>query len=90
MEKFLSTAGGRITCLRCTANSSRTKKQCGRPALITSKTKVCQFHGRHDAPDLDDGFNEKNTHLAKDQPQGLFANVSNTTSNTSLMVRTGL
>ena len=45
MEKYLSTAGGRITCLRCTAKSSRTKKQCARPALITSTTKVCQFHG---------------------------------------------
>lgn len=45
MERFLSTAGGRIRCLRCTAKSSRTKIQCGRPALITSTTKVCQFHG---------------------------------------------
>ena len=56
MERFLSTAAGRITCLRCTANSSRTKKQCGRPALITSKTKVCQFHGgRGSGPKTDDG-----------------------------------
>ena len=56
MERFLSTAGGRITCLRCTANSSRTKKQCGRPALITSKTKVCQFHGgRGSGPKTDEG-----------------------------------
>ena len=42
---FLSTAGGRIKCLRCTAKSSRTKLQCGRPALKTSKTQKCQFHG---------------------------------------------
>ena len=56
MEKFLSTAGGRITCLRCTAKSSRTKKQCGRPALITSTTKVCQFHGgRGSGPKTDEG-----------------------------------
>ena len=42
---FLSTAGGRICCARCTAQSSRTKFQCGRPALKTSKTQKCQFHG---------------------------------------------
>ena len=45
MDQFLSTAGGRITCLRCTAKSSRTKNQCKRPALKSSKTVVCQFHG---------------------------------------------
>jgi hypothetical protein len=56
MEKYLSTAGGRITCLRCTAKSSRTKKQCARPALITSTTKVCQFHGgRGSGPKTDEG-----------------------------------
>ena len=56
MEKFLSTAGGRITCLRCTAKSSRTKKQCGRPALMASTTKVCQFHGgRGSGPKTDEG-----------------------------------
>jgi len=41
----ISTAGGRIRCARCTAKSSRTKLQCGRPALKTSKTQKCQFHG---------------------------------------------
>lgn len=56
MERFLLTAGGRITCLRCTAKSSRTKKQCGRPALITSTTTVCQFHGgRGSGPKTDEG-----------------------------------
>ena len=44
-QLFLSTAGGRICCARCTAQSSRTKLQCGRPALKTSKTQKCQFHG---------------------------------------------
>ena len=44
-QYFLSTAGGRIRCARCTAQSSRTKLQCGRPALKTSKTQKCQFHG---------------------------------------------
>lgn len=44
-QLFLSTAGGRICCARCKAQSTRTKLQCGRPALKTSKTQVCQFHG---------------------------------------------
>ena len=43
--QYLQTAGGNITCLRCTAKSSRTKLQCGRPALKTSRTQKCQFHG---------------------------------------------
>jgi hypothetical protein len=56
MEKFLSTAGGRITCLRCTAKSSRTKTQCKRPALKSSKTVVCQFHGgRSSGPKTEEG-----------------------------------
>jgi hypothetical protein len=38
-------AGGRIKCLRCTALSARTKQQCGRPALKTSKTQKCGQHG---------------------------------------------
>lgn len=42
---FLTTAAGRIKCLRCTATSIRTKEQCGRPALKTSNTQKCQFHG---------------------------------------------
>ena len=45
MQKYLSTANGQIKCLRCTAQSSRTKLQCGRPALKISKTQKCQFHG---------------------------------------------
>jgi len=44
-QLLLSTAGGRICCARCTAQSTRTKLQCGRPALKTSKTQKCQFHG---------------------------------------------
>jgi hypothetical protein len=42
---YLQTAGGNIICLRCTANSTRTKLQCGRPAIKTSRTQKCQFHG---------------------------------------------
>ena len=44
-QLLLTTAGGRICCARCTAQSSRTKLQCGRPALKASKTQKCQFHG---------------------------------------------
>ena len=44
-EQYLVTGGGKITCLRCTAKSSRTKEQCGRPAVKTSRTQKCQFHG---------------------------------------------
>ena len=43
-QLLLSTAGARICCARCTALSSRTKLQCGRPALKTNKTQKCQFH----------------------------------------------
>jgi hypothetical protein len=42
---YLSTAGGQIKCLRCTARSSRTKLQCGKPALRVSTTQKCQVHG---------------------------------------------
>ena len=43
--KYLKTAGGKINCLRCQAKSTRTKMQCGRPALKTSRTQKCQYHG---------------------------------------------
>ena len=43
--KYLSTAGGRITCLRCTAKSKRTKLQCAKPALKASSKQKCGFHG---------------------------------------------
>ena len=45
MERYQSIAGGKIQCLRCTARSSRTGIQCGRPALKSSKTQKCQYHG---------------------------------------------
>ena len=42
-KRFLITAGGRIKCRRCKAQSSRTKLQCSKPAL---KGKVvCGHHG---------------------------------------------
>ena len=45
MEKFLTTAGGRITCLRCTAKSVRCGGQCFKPALKSSRTQKCGHHG---------------------------------------------
>lgn len=45
MDRFILTGGGKIVCPRCTAYSSRTGKQCARPALKESKTQKCQFHG---------------------------------------------
>jgi len=42
-EPLLITAGGLIKCRRCKAQSSRTKLQCGRPALKGKN--VCQWHG---------------------------------------------
>jgi hypothetical protein len=42
---YLTTAGGLIKCLRCTARSSRTKLQCGKPALKVSTTQKCGHHG---------------------------------------------
>ena len=44
-EQYLTTAAGKIRCLRCTAKSTRTKLQCGKPALSESHTQKCQFHG---------------------------------------------
>ena len=42
-EKYLVTAGGRITCIRCKAQSSRTKLQCAKPSLKGKA--VCGHHG---------------------------------------------
>ena len=44
-EIYLLIAGGKIQCLRCSARSSRTGVQFGRPALKSSKTQKCQYHG---------------------------------------------
>jgi ribosomal protein L40E len=45
LESTLETAGGKIVCLRCTAKSKRSGEQCRKPALKTSRTQKCQFHG---------------------------------------------
>ena len=60
--KYIKTAGGNITCLRCTAKSSRTKLQCGRPALKSSRTQKCQFHGgRPHSEEILNRISEANT-----------------------------
>ena len=45
MDKYLMTAGGKITCLRCTARSNRSGNQCRKPALKVSRTQKCQTQG---------------------------------------------
>ena len=44
-ELLLTTAGKRICCARCTAQSTRSGEQCKKPALKTSRTQKCQIHG---------------------------------------------
>jgi hypothetical protein len=43
LEKLIVLAGGRITCLRCTARAKHSKDQCRKPAM-QGKTK-CRTHG---------------------------------------------
>ena len=43
LSNTLLTAGGKITCARCSATSKRSGNQCGKPALKGKS--VCQFHG---------------------------------------------
>jgi hypothetical protein len=50
----LKTAGGRITCTQCQAQSKRTKQQCRAPAA-RGKT-MCRFHGgASTGPKTDEG-----------------------------------
>jgi hypothetical protein len=61
-EKYLLTAAGKITCLRCTAKSTRTKIQCRKPALRASRTQKCEFHGgRAHSADVLRRISEANT-----------------------------
>lgn len=56
LQSELFTAGGKIICLRCTAKSKRSGEQCRRPALKTSRTQKCEFHGgRSTGPKTDAG-----------------------------------
>ena len=52
-DKFIVLAGGRITCLRCTAKSKRTKRQCRGPAVCGWT--VCRFHGARGGPKTAEG-----------------------------------
>jgi hypothetical protein len=42
-EAWIVTAGGRIRCLQCSAQSKRTKLRCRSPAVRGKK--VCRIHG---------------------------------------------
>ena len=54
--RSIVTAGGKITCKRCTAKSKRSGEQCKKPALRTSHTQKCQFHGgRSTGPKTEEG-----------------------------------
>lgn len=56
MAKTMIAANGKIQCHRCTAHSSRSGVQCGRPALKSSKTQKCQYHGgRSTGPKTSEG-----------------------------------
>jgi len=44
-ETYITLAGGRIRCLRCTARSVRSREQCGKPAMKSSNTQKCTHHG---------------------------------------------
>ena len=56
IKSKIITAGGKIICLRCTAKSKRSGEQCKKPALKTSRTQKCQFHGgRSTGPKTESG-----------------------------------
>jgi len=44
-EAYVTLAGGRIRCLRCTAKSVRSGLQCAKPAMKSSRTVKCSHHG---------------------------------------------
>ena len=50
MDMYLSTAGGKIKCLRCTAKSVRSGNQCLKPAMKSSRTSKCKTHGNSKGP----------------------------------------
>jgi hypothetical protein len=45
ITSMLVTGGEKITCRRCTALSKRSGEQCKKPALKSSRTQKCEFHG---------------------------------------------
>jgi len=60
------TAGARIVCLRCTAKSKRSGEQCKKPALKTSRTQKCDFHGgRSNGPKTQAGKDRQRAAVTK-------------------------
>ena len=56
LEKMIVLAGGRITCLRCTARAKHSKLQCRKAALRDSRTQKCRLHGgRSKGPVTEEG-----------------------------------
>ena len=44
-ETYITLAGGRIRCMRCSARSVRSGLQCAKPAMKSSRTQKCSHHG---------------------------------------------
>ncbi len=66
IESTMLTAGARIVCLRCTAKSKRSGEQCKKPALKTSRTQKCEFHGgRSNGPKTQAGKDRQRTAVLK-------------------------
>jgi hypothetical protein len=62
----LVTAGGKIVCVRCAAKSKRSGEQCKKPALKTSRTQKCEFHGgRSTGPKTEAGKASQRTAVLK-------------------------
>jgi hypothetical protein len=62
----LVTAGGKITCPRCTAMSKRSGEQCKKPALKASRTQKCEFHGgRSTGPKTQAGKDRQQSAITK-------------------------
>ena len=66
IESTMLTAGARIVCLRCTAKSKRSGEQCKKPALKTSRTQKCEFHGgRSNGPKTQAGKDRQRAAVTK-------------------------
>lgn len=74
-QRYLVTAAGRITCLRCTAKSNRTKLQCGKPALKTSRTQKCGHHNGNPQPRVKHGFDTLAARKARSQESAMLSSL---------------
>ena len=87
-EPFVTLAGGRIRCLRCMAQSPRTKQQCGKPAMKSSRTQKCTHHGgRSTGPRTTEGKQRlREAHLVHGQcTKAARAQYANTSANLSML-----